>query len=58
MAAPYFDLYNDVEGEWRWRFRAHDGRILAESRESFATEEDCKAAIENLRREAPNAPVR
>lgn len=31
----WFELYRDSKQEWRWRLRAINGRIIAESGEAF-----------------------
>jgi uncharacterized protein YegP (UPF0339 family) len=34
--APYvFDVYKDTRGEWRWRLWAKNGKIVADSAESY-----------------------
>lgn len=32
-------------GQWRWRLRADNGRIIANGGESFHNEADCKHSI-------------
>ncbi len=32
---PHFELYRDRRGEWRWRFRAGNGKIIAVSSEGY-----------------------
>lgn len=34
-SSPHGELYRDSRGDWRWRVRAHNGRILAESGEGY-----------------------
>lgn len=53
----YFYVYLDFRREWRWRFRARDEKIIADSGEGYANKSDCEAAISLLKREAPTAPV-
>jgi uncharacterized protein YegP (UPF0339 family) len=43
--------------QWRWRLRAANGRIVAESGESYHNRSDCLAAI-TLVKESCEAPVR
>lgn len=31
------EVYRDTAGKWRWRFRASNGRILADSAEGYTT---------------------
>ena len=37
------ELYQDVKGEWRWRFK-RDGRIIAIASEGYVNKKDCKHA--------------
>ena len=37
--------YTDIAGEWRWRIRAANGRILADSGEGYRSETHCNDAI-------------
>ena len=36
-----WDIYADVAGGWRWRASATNGRILAQSSESYVNRGDC-----------------
>jgi uncharacterized protein YegP (UPF0339 family) len=45
----YF-YYKDRNGEWRWRLRASNGNILADSGEGYANKGDCLAAIESVKK--------
>lgn len=55
--AGSFQTYSDARGEYRWRFRANNGRIVADSGEGYTTESSCNAAVERVKKEAPNAPI-
>jgi uncharacterized protein YegP (UPF0339 family) len=50
-----FQLYNDRQGQWRWRFIAANNRILADSGESYYNRADCEHAINLIRQLAPVA---
>lgn len=52
------EVYQDKSYLWRWRFRAANGRILAESGEGYNNRRDCEAAIAILKRDFPSAPVK
>jgi uncharacterized protein YegP (UPF0339 family) len=41
-----FHIYKDSRGEWRWRLKAANGKILAESGEGYNTKQACKEGIE------------
>ena len=40
-----FELYRDAGGAWRWRLRATNGNVLADSAEGYARREDCEHGI-------------
>lgn len=37
------ELYRDASGEWRWRLRAKNGKILADSGEGYKRRPACFA---------------
>ena len=42
MAQQYRgEIYRDVRGEYRWRVRAANGRIVADSSEGYENRADC-----------------
>ena len=41
MAEPQFVVYKDNRGEWRWRLRASNGKIIADSGEGYKNKQDC-----------------
>ena len=53
---PTYYVRRDVTGQWRWRLRAANHRIIAESGESYHNRADCEAAI-NLVKGSAHAPV-
>jgi uncharacterized protein YegP (UPF0339 family) len=48
--------YKDARGEWRWRLKASNGRILADSGEGYESEQECKADIDRVKGSV-SAPV-
>ena len=38
-------VYKDVSGSWRWRLRAGNNRIIADSGEGYWNKQDCLHAI-------------
>jgi uncharacterized protein YegP (UPF0339 family) len=44
-----FQKYRDVQGYWRWRLIAANGRIIADSGEGYLHESDCDAGIALVR---------
>lgn len=55
MAEPQFEVYKDNAGEWRWRFRASNGKIIADSSEGYKNQQDCLYGRDLVKKEAPNA---
>ena len=47
-----YDVYQDAEGYYRWRFTNDRNQITSTSTESYRTEADCRAAI------SANEPLR
>jgi uncharacterized protein YegP (UPF0339 family) len=52
-----FEVYPDKSGQWRWRFRANNGRIVADSAESYVNKTDCNDGAKIVKAEAPNAEI-
>jgi len=47
-----FELYRDAKGEWRWRLRARNGEVIADSGEGYVRREDCEHGIALVRQSA------
>ena len=41
MSDPKFEIYEDASGEWRWRLRATNGKIIATSGEGYVKKQHC-----------------
>ena len=52
-----FILYKDKRGEFRWRFRANNNKIVADSGEGYINKSDCLRGIEIVKTESPQAPI-
>ena len=48
MKSPRFEVFQDKRGEWRWRLRARNGRVLAQG-EGHTRERDAWRAVETVR---------
>lgn len=57
MAEPRFEVYKDKAEEWRWRFRASNSKIIADSGEGYQNKQDCLHGIELIKTEAPDAEI-
>lgn len=42
----HFEMYRDVNGQWRWRLQAGNNRIVATSGEGYVNKADCRAMID------------
>jgi uncharacterized protein YegP (UPF0339 family) len=51
-----FETYRNEGGEYRWRFRADNGEIVA-SGEGYHRKEDCEHAVRLIKDQAPQAEV-
>lgn len=45
---PGYEKYQDESGEWRWRLRDDNNRIIAESGEGYDSEANVDRAVENV----------
>jgi len=44
-----YQLYRDAQREWRWRLKAANGRIIANSSQGYRTKQDCLDDINRIR---------
>ena len=52
-----YHYFKDHKGEWRWRLKAANGRIIADSGEGYKNEQECLDDIERVRGSV-DAPVK
>jgi uncharacterized protein YegP (UPF0339 family) len=43
-----FHVYKDRKNQYRWAFRAKNGKILADSSEGYKNKGDCMSAIQSI----------
>jgi len=56
--SPFFYVYRDAAGYWRWRLRASGNRkIIADSAESYASKSGAQDAAARVQRDAPKAMI-
>ncbi|OJU82877.1 MAG: hypothetical protein BGO11_20840 [Solirubrobacterales bacterium 70-9] len=56
--APFFYVYRDRAGEWRWRLRAAGNHeIIADSAEAYVSKSGCEQAAARVQRDAPRALI-
>jgi uncharacterized protein len=56
--AATFEVYQDKGGEYRWRLRAQNTQILAIAPDGYKEKRSCLAAIESVKRDVADAPVK
>lgn len=52
-----FSLYQDSEQQYRWRLKASNGRIIADSGEGYHNLADCQHAIDLIKQHAAAATI-
>jgi uncharacterized protein YegP (UPF0339 family) len=56
-AVTKFQLYKDRKGEYRWRLRARNGEIIADSNEGYSSKASCQHGIDLVKEQAASATV-
>lgn len=46
---PTMDIYEDARGDWRWRLKARNGRVIADSAEGYVSRTNARRAAETVR---------
>jgi uncharacterized protein YegP (UPF0339 family) len=49
--------YQDAKKEWRWKLKAANGRIVADSGEGYKNLQDCLDEIDRVK-DSKNSPVK
>jgi uncharacterized protein YegP (UPF0339 family) len=57
MSKATFEVYEDREGKWRWRLVHHNGNIIADSGEGYATRQKCEEGIASVKENAGGGEV-
>ena len=52
-----FQIYQDRKGEYRWRLRARNGEIIADSNEGYSRKASCKHGIDLVKQQAASATL-
>jgi uncharacterized protein YegP (UPF0339 family) len=50
-----FEVYEDNEGDYRWRLEAANGNIVADSGEGYSSESEAEDAVERVQNYTPDA---
>lgn len=53
---PKFEVYQDKQGEYRFRLKATNGQVIATG-EGYVAKASCLNGVESVRKNAPEAPV-
>jgi uncharacterized protein len=54
---PKFLIYRDRVGEYRWRLKAKNGRILADSAGGYHSAKACRRSIARLKLQSSEADI-
>lgn len=54
---PYFEIFQDVQDQYRWTFHAANHKKIAVPGESFTRRSTAEANIDLVKRLAPDAPI-
>jgi len=49
MRQAKLEIYRDGRREWRWRLRASNGRIVADSSEGYRRQASVRKAVDRVR---------
>lgn len=52
-----FEIYRDSAEEYRWRLRANNGNIVADSGQGYSRRVDCENGIEHVKEQAAGAEI-
>lgn len=52
-----FEVYRDNADKYRWRLRADNGHVVADSGQGHKRRTDCMNGIEHVREQAPGADI-
>lgn len=52
-----FEIFQDKKNEYRWRLRAANNKIIADSGEGYKKKSDCQHGIELVKKLAKDAAV-
>ncbi len=53
----YYEIYKDKAGEWRWRLKARNGRIVANSGEGYKRKSSALKMIMKIKVAAWGLPI-
>jgi uncharacterized protein YegP (UPF0339 family) len=57
-AKAAFEVYKDNAGEYRWRLRTQNTQVIATSGDGYKEKRACLDAIDSVKRNAADAPVK
>ena len=55
--AATFEIYKDKAGEYRWRLRMTNTKVIATSGEGYGSKQACEEGIESVKKHAADAAV-
>ncbi len=57
MRYPRVEVYRDRAGRWRWRLRAVNGKVIADSGQGYHARRECVLAAKRTRESMADAAV-
>ena len=57
MSMLSFHIYRDAKGEYRWRLRAANGKVIADSGEGYVDKADCWSMADYIRKSVAGAVI-
>ena len=54
----YFEIYKDAKGEYRWRLKAANHQVVAQSSEGYTTKQNCQHAVDLVKSTNADTPVK
>jgi uncharacterized protein YegP (UPF0339 family) len=52
-----YQIFRDAHGEWRWRLKAANGRIIANSSQGYRRKQDCLDDINRIKKNSETSVV-
>lgn len=50
-----FSIYADLQGQWRWRLLAKNGKVVADGAEGYASKSNVVKAVRRFMKQMVNA---
>ena len=57
IGSAAFEIYEDEGGDWRWRLRHHNGNIMADGSQGYASRTGAEDGLNSVKQNAPEATI-